>query len=202
MEGRARGLAVRPARSRTAGNRRNSVATLHHSTTQRDPEGAPTDLPKPAMPRPATMALGRRRSRLVAPGRRARTLPTDPTALPREVSPANLSKGVFTSHTPAWLHHELNRRVTKWNPLHTNDLRPTNYPNPRKKRNPCATTTYAQFGHPATLYFVENPKPAQKRKPLSSNTLRPHIRLLSRPKACMEKIPPPPPPPCQKVNRP
>ena len=66
-----------------------------------------------------------------------------------------------------------------------------NYPNPRKKRNPYATTTCAHFSPLATPFFATNPKPAQKRKPLSSNTLRAQIRLLSGPKHAWNKSPRP-----------
>ena len=94
--------------------------------------------------------------------------------------------------------HAPDRAVKKHNPLRTNTLRSTNYPNPRKKRNPCATTTYDRFGHPATLFSPENAKPAQKRKPLPTNTLRPQIRLLSRPKHAWKKSPRPLPRGSQK----
>ena len=72
--------------------------------------------------------------------------------------------------------HAPDRARKKCNPLRTNNLRSTNYPNPRKKRNPCATTTYAQSTPATTPSFTTNPRPAQKRNPLSPNTQGP-IRL-------------------------
>ena len=87
--------------------------------------------------------------------------------------------------------HAPDRARKKCNPLRTNNLRSTNYPNPRKKRNPYPTTTYAQSTPAATPSFPTNPTPAQKRNPLPSNTLRPQFRFFVRPKHTRNKSPRP-----------
>ena len=118
-----------------------------------------------------------------------------PTCLRHELPPAllesprNGSLGVYAGPPIHLLHGTAQERRKKCNPLPTNDLRPRHRPNPRKKRNPCATTTYTQSTPAAALFFTETPKPAQKRKPLLPNTLRPYFRLLPRAKHTCKKSP-------------
>ena len=116
-------------------------------------------------------------------------------------SPGNGSLAVYAGPLSPSAAEAPRNPMNKCNPLHSNDLRPPHYPNPRKKRNPCATTTYTQSSPGAAPFFTEDPKPAQKRKPLLPNTLRPYFRLLPRAKHTRTKSPASPPP-RRQVNTP
>jgi len=90
------------------------------------------------------------------------------------------------------------RGEKKWNPLHCNEFRPRTTQTPGKKETlaPQRLTPISAQAGPSIA--AQNPKRAQKRKPLSPKTLRSQFRLLSRPKHAWKKSPRPLPRGSQK----